>query len=175
MRKRGSPLESSSSTEGRHVVGRLGRPHGLEGFLGLYIDDADLDRLSPGTLLRAGDRDLTVSALRRGDKGPQIRFEEIDDRTSAEELRGFEVSMAQRRPLADGEHWPADLIGLRVIPEGGEVVGVEHGPSQARLVIVRHGRRFEVPFVEDLVPRVDIEEGLIEVVELPGLIEPGPE
>lgn len=52
------------------------------------------------------------------------------------------------------------------------MVDVSFGPAQDRLVIEREGIRFEVPFVDELVPTVDLVEGFVEVVDLPGLREP---
>ena len=60
MTKRASPLGSSSSTEpDRHVIGRLGRPHGLDGFLGIYVDEEDLVSLEPGSLVYLGEHYAT--------------------------------------------------------------------------------------------------------------------
>lgn len=170
-RKRGSQLGSSSSTEGRHPIGRLGRPHGLDGFLGLYIDPEDVTLLEPGRTVLVDDRLLTVASTRRGDKGYQVAFTEVTDRSSAEQIRGGTVYVTERRRLGEDEFWPDELIGLEVRPGGGRVVGVAHGPSQARLVVERHGVQYEVPFVSELVPVVDIEEGYVEVGDLPGLTE----
>jgi ribosomal 30S subunit maturation factor RimM len=39
-------------------------------------------------------------------------------------------------------------------------------------VIERGGSRFEVPFVDELVPVVDIDGGFVEVVEIEGLTQP---
>jgi ribosomal 30S subunit maturation factor RimM len=39
------------------------------------------------------------------------------------------------------------------------------------LIIQRDELRFEVPFVEELVPIVDLGEGFVEVVEVEGLSE----
>jgi ribosomal 30S subunit maturation factor RimM len=44
------------------------------------------------------------------------------------------------------------------------------GTAQDRLVVSRDGSEFEVPFVVDLVPVVDLQAGYLEIVELPGLI-----
>lgn len=52
------------------------------------------------------------------------------------------------------------------------VTGVVAGVAQDRLVIDREGASFEIPFVDDLVPLVDVATGYVEVVVLPGLIEP---
>lgn len=87
----------------------------------------------------------------------------------AEEIRGNDVVVAQRRELADNEFWPDDLVGLEVKPGGGTVVSVTHGPSQDRLLIERDGNRFEVPFVDELVPVVDITAGFLEIAEIEGL------
>ena len=170
MKKRGSPLGSNSSTEGgRFKIGRLGKPNGLQGFLGFYVDEADLDRLEPGTTVTVADRLLTVRATRPGKKGPQIAFSEITDRDGAEAVRGHWVELDDSPTLGEDQFWIEELIGLEVRPGGGEVVGIEHGPAQDRLVIQRNGTRFEVPFVEALVPVVDVASGFIQVDEVEGL------
>lgn len=182
MKKRGSTLESSSSTDrsdpdpsgepdSQVVVGRLGKPNGLDGFMGLYVDEPNLSLFVPGSVVSVAGAEYTVREVRRGKKGPQVAFEEIRDRAQAEQIRGNDVLVPQPRQLSEGEYWPSDLIGLRVEPGGGTVVGVNHGPAQDRLVIERDGERFEVPFVDELVPTVDLGSGFVEVVELPGLTE----
>lgn len=172
MKKKGFPLESSSSTSGDrpiYLVGTLGRPHGLDGFLGLYVDEADLSYYEPGRTVFIDGRPLVVRARRRADKGYQIAFEEIVDREGAERIRNLDIYVSRRRELSEEEYWPEDLVGLEVRPAGGEVIGVIHGPSQDRLVIERDGARFEVPFVDALVPVVDIEQGYVEIVEVEGI------
>ena len=48
------------------------------------------------------------------------------------------------------------------------------GPGQDRLLIsTGEGASFEVPFVDELVPVVDIDARRIEINSIPGLIEPG--
>lgn len=160
----------SSSTDPVRVA-RLGRPHGLDGFLGLYVDEADLVHFRIGTTVDVGGSDLIVRALRRADKGWQVAFEGIGDRPSAESIRNQDVFVAAPRELEEGEFWPEDLVGLEVRPIGGVVIGVEHGPAQSRLVIGNDGDTFEVPFVEALVPVVDLEAGYLEIVVIDGLLD----
>lgn len=173
--KRESPLTSNSSTDGGSVrVGRLGRPHGLDGFLGLYAEPEDLVHFEAGaTILVAGIPHI-VRAVRRVDRGFQIAFEGVD-RVGAEAIRGSEVTVESRRSLGEGEYWPETLVGLEVRGQGGErlgtVVGVVAGVAQDRLVVESQDSRFEIPFVDDLVPVVDVDSGYIEVVDLPGLTE----
>ncbi len=54
----------------------------------------------------------------------------------------------------------------------GRVVDVIVGGAQDRLVIERGEERFEVPFVEPLVPEVDLSSGTVVIAPLPGLLEP---
>jgi len=136
------------------------------------VDDDDLVHFSPGSTVYVAGHAYTVRATRRGNKGPQVAFEEIVDRAGAEAIRGNDILVTSRRDLREGEFWPDDLIGLAVRPGGGRVVGVSHGPAQDRLVIERGGIRFEVPFVVELVPSVDLAEGFVEVVDVEGLSQP---
>lgn len=151
-------------------VARLGRPHGLDGFLGLYVDPDDLVHFEPGSVVYLEHTPYQVRDVRRVDRGFQVAFVGVDDRPSAEQIRNQDVLVTERRQLEEGEYWPEDLIGLEVRPSGGVVTGVENGPAQDRLVIERDGTVFQVPFVEALVPVVDVEAGYLEITPLDGLI-----
>jgi 16S rRNA processing protein RimM len=177
--KKASTLASSSSTDPeRFVIGRLGRPHGLDGYLGIYVDEEDTVSLQPGSTVYLEDRPHLVRAVRRVDRGFQVAFEGVGSREAAEEIRGSVVSVDERRPLGDDEFWPEDLTGLSVFDESGAPVGfierIVFGPGQDRLVIATgDGAIFEVPFVDELVPMVDLDAKRVEINAIPGLIEPG--
>lgn len=153
-------------------MGRLGKPNGLDGFIGIYVEDEDLVHLQPDSIVHVANEPYTVRAIRRGKKGHQVAFTGVDSRGGAEAIRGSDVFVAVRRQLSEGEYWPEDLIGLEVRPGGGVVAAVDHGQAQDRLVIERAGASFEVPFVDELVPVVDIAAGFIEVTEIEGLSSP---
>ena len=156
---------------GPHIAGRLGRPNGLKGFLGLYVEPEDLVYFDLGAVVQIDGRSHTVRGMRRGKKGHEVAFEEVTTRDDAEAIRGMDVFVRSRRRLDEGEYWTDQLVGLDVRPGGGKVVDVEHGSAQDRLVIERDGNRFEVPFVDPLVPVVDIDAGFVEVDEPEGLTE----
>ncbi len=176
-KKRAFPLASNSSTDpDLFTVARLGRPHGLDGFLGLYVDEQNLTHFQPGSTVRVADDELTVREIRRADRGFQVAFDEVTDRAAAEHFRGLDVMVSEHRRLDEDEYWPDDLIGLPVFDAEGHAVGevteVLFGAAQDRLVITRADHSFEVPFVDELVPLVDVEVGRIQLAEIPGLIEP---
>lgn len=150
----------------------MGKPNGLNGFLGIYIDADDLVHFEPGALVYVDDDAYTVRAVRQGTKGPQVAFEEVRTRDVAEPLRGSDVFVTQPRRLGEREYWPSDLVGLEVRPHGGRIVSVAHGTAQDRLVVERDDNIFEVPFVDDLVPVVDLVGGFVELNEIEGLSSP---
>lgn len=106
---------------------------------------------------------LTLDKLRDDGKGGAIaRFAQITDRTAAEALRGtaLAVPRAALPPLADGEYYHADLLGLPVIDEAGvplgEVCAVENFGAGDIIEILRpDGKRFMVPMRPEAVPEWD--------------------
>ena len=60
-----------------------------------------------------------------------------------------------------------------VAPDGsalGTLVAVQHNPAQDLLVVRTPGGERLVPFVEALVPEVDLVKGVIVVDPIPGLL-----
>lgn len=135
-----------------------------------------MEAVKPGAIVLLGGQEHVVRALRRVDRGYQIAFEDATDRSSVEELRGMDVLVESRRELGEGEFWPGDLIGLIVHDQEGSRLGIVtdvlFGPGQERLLVeMVGGSTFEIPFVDDLVPVVDLKRGRIEIVPIPGLTE----
>ena len=168
----------SSSTD-RILVGLIGKPFGLEGHVTVRVETDDPDRFVLGAEFPgpAGGT-LVVDDVRPADKGIHLRFEGHHTRAAAERLRGHPLTIdpADRRQLEADEFWPDELVGLSVVDtEGaaiGQVVAFVEGHAQDRLEIATPvGKRFEVPFVYDLVPAVDLETGTVTVNAIPGLTD----
>jgi 16S rRNA processing protein RimM len=159
-------------------VGYVRKAHGIRGDVVVrgLLEDAH-QRLVPGATFESNEsptRMLTVTSVNQSGADVRLHFAGVDSRNDAEKLKGVQlvIDAADRRVLTDGEWWPEDLVGcsgvdLSGIPVG-EVVEVIFGGSQDRLVIVRSdGKRAEVPFVEALVPGVDIDARVV-TLDLPG-------
>ena len=153
---------------GRTPVGVVRRAHGVEGAVVVSPStDAPDIRFVPGAVFVTEDesrRTLTVESVGDHGDGLLVRFTEVRGRDAAEELRSRVLTIAagERRDLMPGEFWPEQLIGASVgTPDGivlGAVVDVVVGGAQDRLVVeTPDGTRVEVPFVDALVPLVDID------------------
>jgi 16S rRNA processing protein RimM len=139
------------------------------------------DRFRPKARLRTDQGEfpsLVVTHMARSSKGALLlRFAGVTDRERAEAMVGASllVSSSDRRRLDDGEFWPDELVGLEVRADGavvGTVAEVILEPQTRLVVAVPDESRFQIPFVADLVPVVDIGAGYLEIVLLEGLITP---
>ncbi|PZO89201.1 MAG: 16S rRNA processing protein RimM [Sphingomonas sanxanigenens] len=102
---------------------------------------------------------LTLKSLRDGGNGAIARFAEIVDRNAAEALRGVEliVPRSELPPLGDGEYYHVDLIGLPVVSDAGEALGVcvaveNFGAGDVIEIERANGKRFMVPMRPEAVP-----------------------
>jgi len=139
--------------EPRIILAAIAGAHGIGGEVRLKVFAEGLDSLKRHKLLYAGERALTLESVRPGSAGAIARFAGICDRTQAEALRGalLGVPRAALPPLADGEYYHADLVGLACVSAAGEilgtVVGVENFGAGDLLEIERpDGKRALVPF-----------------------------
>lgn len=163
------------------VVGRIGRAHGIRGELTVdpRTDEPDR-RFAPGAVLReeSGARQLTVAGSRWHSGRLLVQFAGVDDRTAAEACRGMLLLAdvtADERPAEEGEFWDRDLVGLTVLTADGEVGGevrrVQHGPQDLLVVRTPAGEERLVPFVEALVPTVDLEARTVTLADVAGLLD----
>ncbi|MFO7699100.1 MAG: ribosome maturation factor RimM [Acidimicrobiia bacterium] len=162
-------------------IGYVRKAHGIRGDVlvrGLVSDAAE--RFTDATILVTGEPQrrtfaIDAVALHQGDF--IVSLEGIDTRNEAEALVGtqFVIPLSERRRLDDAEWWIEDLVGCVVVDLDGKMIGtvtdVIVGAAQDRLAVTTaDGALGEIPFVDQLVPVVDIAARRI-VVDLPeGLV-----
>lgn len=106
-----------------------------------------------------------------------VRFDEVADRNRAESLRGtsFTIDPGDRRDLEDDEFWIEELVGCAVVDESGMSIGVVEevviGAAQDRLAVRTESGRVEVPFVDPIVPEIDLERRVVMVTPPAGLFD----
>lgn len=171
------------------IVATIGRAHGLRGEVALTLrTDQPEERLQPGTSFTVTqdgrERTLTVARTRLQQDRWYATFEEVADRTDAESLRGIDLELAvdaEEEAEEDPDAWyPSQLKGLAVRHvdgrELGTVAGVEHYPAQDLLIVrTPDRRRVQLPLVEQLVPEVDLEAGVVLADPPGGLFDELPE
>lgn len=175
-------------------VCRIGKAQGLKGEVTVQIfTDEPYERFEPGNVLCTadGEREFVIENARTFKNRWILLFEESQNRNDAEALNGTElyVHAEDARELAAENAWYIkDLVGLqaRLCEENqlgltpkviGKVVDVLDGAQSLLKIRLDHPVDEEhktalVPFVEAIVPEVDVTNGYL-TIDPPGDLIPG--
>lgn len=175
-------------------VCRIGKAQGLKGEVTVQIfTDEPYERFEPGNVLCTadGEREFVIENARTFKNRWILLFEESQNRNDAEALNGTElyVHAEDARELAAENAWYIkDLVGLqaRLCEENqlgltpkviGKVVDVLDGAQSLLKIRLDHPVDEEhktalVPFVEAIVPEVDVANGYL-TIDPPGGLIPG--
>ncbi|GAA3399476.1 MULTISPECIES: ribosome maturation factor RimM [Pseudarthrobacter] len=162
-------------------VARIGKPHGIRGEVTVQVlTDAPGDRFVPGTefvVEPASAGPLTVNSARWNKDILLLGFDEIRTRNEAETLRGAKLFIeTEELDEDDDEGWyEHELVGLeaRIGPRVvGKVTALNTMPVQDLLMVTTpEGKEILVPFVEQIVPEVNVDGGFILLTPPDGLFE----
>ncbi len=175
-------------------VCRIGRAQGLKGevTVQVFTDEPDY-RFEPGSLLytRDGEQEFEVAHSRTFKNRWIIHFEGVDDRDTAEALNGTVLYGEADDPedmLEEDAWYPKDLLGLEARFAEGNMLGAPAGQTVGKVVDVIEGAQYLpkirlakpvggdtstlVPFVDQLVPDIDLENGYL-TLDPPGGLIPG--
>ena len=140
-------------------VGRVGKPHGLNG--AFVVEDASEDprRFEVGAALYAAGRLATVVESKRAGGRPVIRLDREVERGAP-----LEVDTADLQPPDDDSYYVFQLVGLEVEEEGGRPLGrvSDVAPGVANDVLELDSG-VALPLVDACVLDVDLEAGRIVV------------
>ena len=164
-------------------VGALAGTHGVRGELRVKLFNPGSNVLADATevlLARDGGaapRSFTVRRSRPHGAVWLLELESIGSIEAAAALDGERVLVreADLEPLAAGEFYTYQLVGLDVVDEGGRVLGpvreiVSAGGNDVLSVDV-DGRERMIPMVDGIVRSVDLEARVIVVRPIEGLLE----
>lgn len=175
-------------------VCRIGRAQGLKGevTVQVFTDEPDY-RFEPGSLLytRDGEQEFEVAHSRTFKNRWIIHFKGVDDRDAAEALNGTVLYGEADDPedmLEEDAWYPKDLLGLEARFAEGNMLGAPAGQTVGKVVDVIEGAQYLlkirlakpvdgdtstlVPFVDQLVPDIDLENGYL-TLDPPGGLIPG--
>lgn len=162
----------TQAADARVTLAAIAGAHGITGEVRLKLFAETIESVRRYKVFEANGVTLTLKSLKPGKPDAIARFAEVTTREGAEGLRGTTLTVARDTlpPLADGEYYQSDLIGLPCVTPGGEslgrIVAVENFGAGDILEIERpDGKRFMVPFRPEAVPEI----GAQAVIE-PGFI-----
>jgi 16S rRNA processing protein RimM len=140
-------------------VGRVGRPHGLDGAFAVEAASEAEERLAAGATVWAERRPARVVAAKRAGGRPVIRLDRHVARGTA-----LEIPRDRLPPPEPGSYYVVDLIGLEVVEEGGKALGRvrDVAPGVANDVL-ELDTGLALPLAESCVHEIDVGAGTITV------------
>jgi 16S rRNA processing protein RimM len=141
------------------AVGRVGRPHGLEGAFVVEEASGEPERFAPGARVYLERRPASVEEAKRAGNRLVVRLDRKAPRGALLELPAAELP-----PPEEGGYYVFRLVGLAVEEEGGRPLGRvrDVAPGVANDVL-ELDTGLALPMVEDCVLEVDPEGGRIVV------------
>lgn len=158
-------------------VARIGKPHGIRGEVTvLVLTDAPDSRFAVGAEFAAEPATagtLTVRSSRWNKDILLLGFEGVNTRNDAELLRGTTLLFDSEDDGDDDAWYEHELLNLEVrigTRKVGKVTGLRTLPVQDLLIVEdTDGDEVLVPFVDEIVPEVNIEEGYVLLTPPEGL------
>ena len=138
-------------------MGRVGRPHGIDGAFVVEQGSEDPERFAIGARLLVDGEPARVVLSRQIGRGRRaIKL----DRSAR---RGAELAILRDElpPPSPGTYYVSDLVGLEVVEDGkplGVVVDVVQGEANDNLEL---DSGLLVPLIEDAVSEVDLVRGRV--------------
>ncbi len=181
MEAAGGESQPSDRQPSYLVVGKLHRPHGVHGEMILEVLTDFPERLHEGVTLYVGEKQapMRLVKVRQHNKGLLVSFQGCSTPEAAGELRNqfVHVPAADRPPLPEGDYYHHQIIGLHVLSDQGEPLGIvseilETGANDVFVIRPKNGPEILVPDTDEVILRIDLMKGEMVIHLLPGLLPP---
>ena len=159
-------------------IGKIVNTHGLRGEVKIvpWLDFPEMFEIIDVAYTKSGEK-LTVDNIRYQKANVIVQFAEIDNIDKAERLKNSIIYVERKifDDLPEGTYLIADIIGLDVTDgevNYGKVTDVIQTGSNDVYVVQKEGsKQLLIPAIKDVILDTDIENGVITVKLLDGLLD----
>ena len=163
-------------------VGQIVNTFGIKGFVKIYPYVNDIKRFdnlkTVYVKIKNEQKILEIEEVKYQKNMVLAKFKGIETVEEANKLRNsyVEIDRKDAIPLEEGEYFIADLLGLDVYIDTGEKLGVlediyNTGSSDIYVVKNELGKQFLLPYIDEVIKKIDLENGKITVHLIEGLIK----
>jgi 16S rRNA processing protein RimM len=162
------------------VVGRIVRPHGVRGALIVEPLSSLIRSIEPNSQVFFGDppTEETILQIRPHRHRYLITIPDCTSREQADRFRGLEIRLPfeQVEPLPEGQFYYWQILGLKVTTSDGQHLGevvqiLETGANDVYIVRDQEGQDQLIPAINQVIKRIDLDTGNLEVQLIPGLLD----
>lgn len=170
------------SVEERLQVGVIASTHGVRGEVKVFPTTDDVKRFKrlKEVLLDTGKEQLSleIEGVKFFKQFAILKFKGIDNINDIEKYKGKSLFVTRENAvkLKKDEYFIADLIGLKILDEDGNDIGVlndvmETGANDVYVIALHDGRELLLPAIRQCVLQVDVENGFVKIHILEGLLD----
>ena len=168
----------------RLKVGKLVNTHSLKGEVKVISStDFEEQRFEKGTelLITRGNqvvKEVTVESYRIHKNNLLVKFVGIDSIEEAEKLKNLQIKIDSDNigELEENEFYFHEIIGCEVFDENGKSLGeiseiLTPGANDVWVIKSQNGKEILIPYIEDVVKKIDVENKKIDIEVMEGLID----
>jgi len=163
-------------------VGVISSTHGIKGEAKVFPTTDDMKRFKKlkMVILDTGkeQKELEIENVKFFKQFVILKFKGIDNINDIEKYKGKDLLITRENAvdLSEGEFFICDLIGLQAEEEDGSSLGeltevLQTGANDVFVIKTKQGKEILIPYIDDCVKKIDINERKIVVHLLPGLVE----
>ncbi len=164
-----------------YVIGIILKPQGLKGEIKVRSISPYPERfklLNKIFIKKESIQTYTVQSVRVSGRFVFLKFDEINNRDQAENLRDCEilVEKSDLLELKDQEYFIHDLIGCRVYSEDGQEIGdlievSQFSSNDIYVVKNNQGKEILIPAISEVIRQIDLKTRTITIHLLEGLVD----
>lgn len=166
--------------EQRFQVGVISSTHGIRGEVKVFPTTDDVKRFKKNMelILDTGKEEqlLTVETVKFFKQFAILKFQGLDSINDIEMYKGKSLYVTRENavPLDEGEYFIADLIGMEVYEENGELLGslkevLETGANDVYEISLSDGSSLLLPAIKECILDIDVNLRRMRVHVLEGL------
>lgn len=161
------------------AIGFLRRPHGVMGEIIMDLHTDFPDRIKSGRKVYVGEKHeaFTIGSVRPHANGLLVKLRGFDSPEQAGRFRNqwMYVKSSEVPALPEGQHYKHELIGLTVMTDAGEKLGMlnevlETGANDVYVIVKEDGKEILLPAIPDVVLDVNMTDKLMKVHIIDGLL-----
>lgn len=163
-------------------VGVISNTHGVRGEVKIFPTTDDISRFKKlkQCVIDVGREQIAVEveSCKFFKQTPILKFKSIDTLNDVERYKGKDLLVSREHAvkLKKNEFFIVDLIGLQVVSDEGQDIGVltdvlQTGANDVFVVETGEGDEVLIPYIEQCVPEIRPETGKVTVHLLPGLLD----
>lgn len=165
------------------LIGEILAAHGIKGEVKVRKITDFIERFHIGeTVYYENEQDellpLVIDGFRTSNKGLLLRFEGYSSIDDVEQLLGMKLYIIEEQltTLKEHEYYYHEIIGCTVKANTGEKLGIidsilSPGANDVWIVKDDQGKEILIPYIEDVVKQVDIENKEVTIELMEGLID----